>query len=114
MRFPETEPQIAAGRLGRSGSRLEALGEVRDIGIVAEGDTWVILNWKPAVDGGVVGAFKIQRRKKDGGIWEEIGSSVATEQMLSHQPRGIELEYRVVAVNKAGTGQPSATATVVL
>lgn len=66
------------------------------------------------MDGGVVGAYKIQRRNADGGIWKEIGSSVATEQMLSNQPRGIEMEYRVVAVNKAGAGQPSATVAVVL
>jgi hypothetical protein len=73
----------------RSGSTLEAPGEVRDIGIVAEGDTWVVLDWKPPVNGGAVGAYKIQRKKKDG-AWEDVGSSVGTEQMLSSQPRGIE------------------------
>ena len=33
---------------------------------------------------------------------------------MSNQPRGVELSYRIVAVNKAGVGQPSATVTVVL
>jgi hypothetical protein len=39
---------------------------------------------------------------------------VDTEQMVSSQPRGMVLDYRVLAVNKAGVGQPSATVTVVL
>ncbi|MBI2403731.1 MAG: fibronectin type III domain-containing protein [Gemmatimonadetes bacterium] len=97
----------------RDGSTLEAPGEVRDIRILGEGDTWVTLRWNPPVDGGAVASYKIQR-KKDGGGWEDVGSSVDTEQMLSHQPRGIEMEYRVLAANKAGVGQPSATVTVVL
>ena len=97
----------------RDGSTLEPPGEVRDIRIMGEGDTWVALRWNPPADGGAVASYKIQRKKKDGG-WEDVGSSVDTEQMVSGQPRGMEMDYRVLAVNKAGVGQPSATVTVVL
>ena len=109
---PEKLSQLGWGPR-RNGSTLEAPGEVRDIRIAAEGDTWIALRWNPPVNGGAVGAYKIQRKKKDGG-WEEVGSSVTTEHMLGNQPRGIEMEYRVLAANKAGVGQPSATVTVVL
>jgi hypothetical protein len=46
--------------------------------------------------------------------WEDVGTSVDTRELLSNQPRGVEFNYRVLVVNKAGTGQPSATVTVVL
>ncbi|HWP39142.1 MAG TPA: fibronectin type III domain-containing protein [Gemmatimonadales bacterium] len=98
----------------RDGSSLEAPGEVRDIRIVAEGDTWITLRWSPPVSGGAVGMYKIQRKTKDAGAWEDAGSSVDTVLTLSRQPRGIEMDYRVLAANKAGVGQPSATVTVVL
>jgi hypothetical protein len=42
------------------------------------------------------------------------GRTSDTKQLLSSQPRGVEFDYRVIAVNKAGAGQPSATVTVVL
>jgi len=98
----------------RDGSSLEAPGEVRDIRIVSEGDTWITLRWNPPADGGAVGMYKIQRRTRDAGGWQDAGSSVDTVHTLSHQPRGMELDYRVLAANKAGVGQPSATVTVVL
>ncbi|MBI3983648.1 MAG: fibronectin type III domain-containing protein [Gemmatimonadetes bacterium] len=77
------------------------------------GDTWVILRWNPPVDGGAVGFYRIQR-KREGSPWEDAGTSTETAQLMSNQPRGVELLYRVIAVNKAGVGQPSATVTVVL
>lgn len=99
--------------LRRDGTPLQPPGEVRDISIRAEGDTWVILQWNKPVDGGAPGVYRIQRRQ-DGTPWEELGIATATEQLVSDQPRGEQLHYRVFAVNKAGTGQPSATVTVVL
>jgi len=98
----------------RAGNSVTVPGEVRDIRIVSEGENWVILDWRAPVDGGDVGAYTIQRRKRDGGTWEDIGTSVGTKQLVSNQPRGVEFEYRVIAVNKTGAGKPSATVTVVL
>jgi hypothetical protein len=100
-------------RVPRDGSPLEPPGETRDITIVSEGDTWVILRWKAPVDGGAPGYYRIQR-KREGAPWEDAGTSTETEQLMSNQPRAVELQYRVIAVNKAGPGQPSATVTLVL
>jgi hypothetical protein len=97
----------------RDGSPLEAPGQVRNEKVVAEGDTWIALEWKPPVEGGPVGVYRIQR-KQDGGPWEEVGMSTETQHMLGNQPRGVEFSYRVYAVNKAGTGQPSGMVTAVL
>ncbi len=66
------------------------------------------------MDGGAVAAYRIQRRKRDGGTWRDLATSVDAEDLSSNQPRGIEFDYRVIAVNKAGAGQPSAAVTVVL
>jgi hypothetical protein len=99
--------------LRREATPLQPPGEVRDISIKAEGDTWVILEWNKPVDGGAPGVYRIQRRQ-DGTPWDDIGISTDTEKLCSDQPRGVELYFRVFAVNKAGTGQPSATATVLL
>lgn len=110
---PEKLSQLGWGAR-RSGSSLEVPGEVRDMSVRAEGDTWVVFDWKAPVNGGAVAAYTIQRRNRDGGSWEDVGTSVDAEELLSNQPRGVELDYRVLAVNKAGAGPPSATVTVVL
>ncbi len=109
---PEKLKQLGWGAR-RDGSSLGTPGEVRDIKILTEGDTWLILQWNPPVDGGAPSAYKIQR-KREGASWEDVGTSVDTRQLVNNQPRGVEFNYRVLAMNKAGTGQPSATVTLVL
>jgi len=109
---PEKLNRLGWG-LRRDGMPLQPPGEVRDMSIKAEGDSWVILQWNKPVDGGAPGVYRVQRRQ-DGTAWEDIGISTDTEELCSNQPRGVELSFRVFAVNKAGTGQPSSTVTLVL
>jgi hypothetical protein len=37
----------------------------------------------------------------------KVATAVISETTLVEQPRGKELEYRIVAVNKSGDGEPS-------
>ena len=97
----------------RDGTPLQPPGETRAITIVSEGDTWAILRWKSPTEGGTPAFYRIQRRQ-EGAPWTDAGTATGTEQLMSNQPRGVELYYRVVAVNKAGDGPPSATVTLVL
>jgi len=48
------------------------------------------------------------------GPWEEVATAVVSEATVVEQPHGKELEYRIIAVNKAGDGESSNTAMVVL
>ena len=97
----------------RGATPLKAPGEVRNIKLAGEGDSWVVLRWESPSDGGKPAFYKIHRQS-DEGRWDEVGTSTNTEQLMSNQPRGVSLNFRVVAVNKAGEGPPSATVTVVL
>jgi len=58
--------------------------------------------------------YKIQRRERPSGPWADVGLAIESEITLSDQERGKEWEYRVIAVNKAGEGQPSNTVMAVL
>ncbi len=89
-------------------------GEVRGMRAMEQGDTWITLDWRAPVDGGAPAAYRIQRRTGKGRSWDDAGTVVETEHRMTDQPRGIELSYRVVAINRAGTGSPSALATAVL
>jgi hypothetical protein len=44
----------------------------------------------------------------------EVSAVIIGETMLGKRSRSKELEYRIVAVNKAGDGEPSNTVMVVL
>ena len=73
-----------------------------------------MLDWKAPADGGAASAYKVTRRERPAGAWEDVATAVITEATLVGQPTAKELEYRVIAVNKAGDGPPSNTEMVVL
>ncbi len=101
-----------AGR--KAATPLAAPGQARLLEAPRQGEGWVFLDWKAPIDGGAAAAYKVMRRERPAGPWEEVATAVITEATLVEQPRGKELEYRIIAVNKAGDGEPSNTAMVVL
>ncbi len=75
---------------------------------------WVYIDWKEPMDGGQVAAYRVQRRKREGGDWTDVGMSVDSEITLNAQDSGVEYEYRAIAVNSAGDGPASNIARAVL
>ncbi len=93
---------------------LEVPGQTRSLEAPRQGEGWIFLDWKAPVDGGKVAAYKIQSRQRPEGPWTDTGMAIDSETTLNNQERGKELEYRVLAVNKAGEGEPSNTVMAVL
>ena len=90
--FPRTEPQIAA-----------PAQEITN-GLTANG----------AAHPAPAAACRVQRRERPSGPWSGVATTIDSEIMLTDQTRAKELEYWVIAINRAGHGQPSNTAMVVL
>ncbi len=101
-----------AGR--KAAAPLAPPGQARLLEAPRQGEGWVFLDWKAPIDGGAAAAYKVMRRERPEGPWQDAATAVITEATLVEQPRGKELEYRIIAVNKAGDGEPSNTARVVL
>jgi len=59
-------------------------------------------------------AYKVMRCIRPDGPWEDVATAVITEITLVDQERGKEWEYRIVAINKSGEGEPSNTVMAVL
>ncbi|MBN1555975.1 MAG: fibronectin type III domain-containing protein [Phycisphaerae bacterium] len=93
---------------------LAAPGQCRLLEIAKQGEGWLMLDWKAPADGGKPAAYEIQRRERTGGTWQSVATALTTEVNLVDQPRGKELEYQTIAVNKAGAGEPSNTVMLVL
>ena len=56
--------------------------------------------------------YKVQRRSSES--WDNISTAILTEVTLVDQPEKIQLEYRVIEVNKSGKGQASNIVMVAL
>jgi hypothetical protein len=89
-------------------------GQARSLEAPREGEGWIYLDWKEPAEGGKVAAYRIERRQRPEGPWGDIAMAMESEATLADQQRGIEWEYRIVAVNKAGEGTPSNTVMAVL
>jgi hypothetical protein len=72
--------------------------------------------WKRPVDGGPAACYLLKMRVSggDGGSWVSAGTFFGAEAELTNLERGKELEFHVVALNKAGESLPSNSVTVVL
>jgi len=101
-----------AGR--KTATALAVPGQARLLEAPRQGEGWVFLDWKKPTDGGRPAAYKVMRRERPAGPWEDVATAVITEVTLVEQPRTKELEYRIIAINKTGDGSPSNTAMVVL
>ncbi len=98
----------------KSPTALTAPGQTRELTVPSQGDGSLSLAWKAPIDGGSPAAYKVMRRERPAGAWEDVATAVIAEAQLSDQPKTVELEYRIIAVNKAGDGEPSNTEMVVL
>nr|VFJ59514.1 MAG: Fibronectin type III domain-containing protein [Candidatus Kentron sp. DK] len=92
---------------------LMAPGQATHLKAAGQGDGWIALGWRRPTDGGKVAYYCIECRK-DEGHWQLAHTAMETEATLTEQERGKTLEYRVVAVNKAGRGEGSNAVTAVL
>lgn len=93
---------------------LEVPGQVRSLEVLQQGEGWVVLDWKHPIDGGRVSAYRVRCREFESGGWHDVAMAIDTEVLLSDQKCGVEIAYEVVAVNKAGIGEPSNIVTVTL
>ncbi len=121
LRYAENITKFDGGKLnllgwgGRSSrTSLEVPGAPRTLELLGMGQGWVLLDWKEPSNGGRVAAYRVQMRPRAEGSWRDVGVAVESEVILSDQERGTEVEYRVVAVNKAGESKPSGIVTVQL
>jgi hypothetical protein len=85
-----------------AGTALKPPGEVRNIAIRDEGDTWVFLTREAPDQGGEVALYRIQRRTPRD-KWEDGATPIDRLEPLRGQPRGVQLDFRVLAMNRAGT-----------
>ncbi|HOV76266.1 MAG TPA: fibronectin type III domain-containing protein [Candidatus Hydrogenedentes bacterium] len=95
-------------------------GQPRNLDPVIQGPSTLFLDWKSPAPGpgGRVRTYLIERRKQvSGGAfneWHQVGVALDSELTLTEQPRNVQLEYRIIAVNNGGNSVPSNTAAVVL
>lgn len=105
-------------RLGWTGRHapvpLAVPGQVRSLQVTAQGEGWLSLDWKEPADGGKAATYRIERRAAEAGGWTLVEIAMEPSARVDGQARGTRLEYCIVAVNKAGRGEPSNTVTMVL
>jgi hypothetical protein len=94
-----------------------APGQPLNLHPIVEGQGTCLLAWDSPIAGRAVRNYIIQRRdlgQSDFGPWNIANSALGNQINLTDQPRGVQVEYRVKAVNLAGESSSSNTVTAVL
>ena len=97
-------------------------GQVRAFEATVQGPGNVTLDWKTPghkTGGGDIRSYIVQRRDEpqgggEFGPWNLVATVYVCEAVLTGQPRGIQMEYQVIATNIHGQGAPSNAVAVVL
>lgn len=102
-------------------SPVDPPGQPRNLEAIIQGANTVLLDFKAPARGsdGNVRTYVIEQRNQPQGggdfsNWQPVGTALETEATLTGQQRGVQLEYRVKAINIGGESVPSNTAAVVL
>ena len=101
----------------RADKRLQPPGQVVSLEIFEEGRDWIALVWDapPKETGtGKVRAYRVERARSGKNEWLNVGVAIEPSIILRDQQRGVEWQYRVIAVNREGEGMESAVVTAVL
>jgi hypothetical protein len=121
LRYAEIAHRDDDGKLraiGWSGKRdpvkLQPPGAPRTLEVKREGRGWVYLDWKSPAEGGAVSAYRVMNRTSGEAKWKEIVLCFESMTVLTDQPQGVDLEFQVIAINKAGESLPSNLITVAL
>ncbi len=124
-----THNQIAAklqeiGWDARGAAQSFPPGEVRSLEVVVQGAGSAFIDWKAPARSASVGLpdyYLIERRVmnaqtntliEDWGTWKDTATD--SEKTVINQPRGVEITYRVTAVNTNGPGPAVTSEQVVL
>jgi hypothetical protein len=96
-------------------------GQPRNLDAAVQGASTVLLDWKAPArgSGDTVRNYIIERREQPAGggefgDWAIAGTTLNNEINLNDQPRGVQMEYRVKAINTGGESPPSNSVAVVL
>jgi hypothetical protein len=89
-------------------------GQTRMLVVDRQEDGTLELSWLTPAEGGKVASYSVQRRLKSEIAWIPIVSTYERHVTLTNQPRGVDLEYSVVATNHTGSGPVSNSVQVVL
>lgn len=121
LRYAENTVRLNDEQLGLLGwsaprrpSPLAAPGQSQNLTAAEPGEGRLELRWKKPAGGGRPSAYRIVRRQRPDGPWQDVAVAVVPAVELPAEPRAVELEYRVIAVNRTGEGLPSNTVVVVL
>jgi hypothetical protein len=87
--------------------RLEAPGQALNLNILHEGPDWIGLQWSQPKDGGKVASYSVMRCRRGAHKGTITGAALLPSILLEDQERGVEWQYWVVAVNRAGKGPES-------